>query len=56
MKEMFYGCNSLSNLNLSNLNTQKVTNMKDIFKGCNSLKKDHIITKDNNILENFMSN
>ena len=53
---MFYGCSSLSNLNLSNLNTQKVTNMKDIFKGCNSLKKDHIITKDNNILENFMSN
>ena len=34
---MFYNCNSLSNLNLSNFNTQNVINMSHMFSNCNSL-------------------
>ena len=50
---MFYGCNSLTNLNLSNFNTQNVTNMSFMFVGCNSLNKENLITKDKNVLEEF---
>ena len=42
---IFSYCSSLTNINLSNFNTQNVTDMKDMFKGCNSLKKENIITK-----------
>ena len=35
---MFYGCNSLISLDLSNFNTQNVTNMGCMFYHCNSLK------------------
>ena len=34
---MFYNCNSLTNLNLSNFNTQNVTNMSGMFSNCKSL-------------------
>ncbi len=34
MREMFYGCSSLTSLNLSNFNTSKVTNMKGMFHDC----------------------
>ena len=34
---MFYYCNSLSSLDLSNFNTQNVTNMGYMFSYCNSL-------------------
>ena len=34
---MFSGCSSLTNINLSNFNTQNVTNMSDMFFGCSSL-------------------
>jgi len=34
MKEMFEGCTSLSNLNITNFNTNKVKNMNGMFKGC----------------------
>ena len=34
---MFEGCNSLTNLNLSNFNTQNVTDMNKMFWGCKSL-------------------
>ena len=34
---MFYGCDKLINLNLSNFNTENVTNMNRMFKDCNSL-------------------
>ena len=37
MSFMFSGCNSLTNLNLSNFNTQNVTNMTSMFSGCTSL-------------------
>ena len=48
---MFSGCKSLTNINLSNFNTQNVTNMSDMFSGCKSLKKKNIITKDKKILK-----
>ena len=47
---MFSGCSSLTNLNLSNFNTQNVTDMFYMFDGCSSLKKDNIITNDEKIL------
>ena len=34
---MFEGCSSLTELNLSNFNTNNVTNMQSIFKECSSL-------------------
>ena len=34
---MFYNCSSLTSLNLSNFNTNNVTNMKDMFSYCSSL-------------------
>ena len=50
---MFCSCDLLTNLNLSNFNTKKVSDMKDMFNGCNSLKKGNIITQDNKILNLF---
>ena len=35
---MFWGCKSIINLNLSNFNTQNVTNMSHMFGGCNTLQ------------------
>ena len=52
---MFYDCYSLISLDLSNFNTQNVTNMSGMFAGCNSLKKENIITKDDKILLEFDS-
>ena len=34
---MFYGCRSLTNIDLSNFNTQNVINMDFMFYECNSL-------------------
>ena len=34
---MFYECNSLTTIDLSNFNTQNVTNMHSMFCECNSL-------------------
>ena len=34
---MFYGCDSLMNIDLSNFNTQNANNMSYMFNGCNSL-------------------
>ena len=34
---MFFGCTSLININLSNFNTQNVTNMSNMLCGCSSL-------------------
>jgi len=36
---MFFGCLSLKELNLSNFNANKVTNMSCMFYGCSSLKE-----------------
>ena len=51
MSYMFHNCNSLTNLNLSNFNTQNDTNMMSMFLDCKSLKKNNIITKDKKILD-----
>ena len=37
MSYMFYGCNNLTSLNLSNFDTSEVTNMDSMFQGCNKL-------------------
>ena len=37
---MFYNCNSLTNINLSNFDTQNVNNMSCMFLNCNKEIKD----------------
>ncbi len=37
MSFMFYECSSLTSLNLSNFNTNKVNNMSYMFYNCSSL-------------------
>ena len=39
MDGMFCGCYSLNELNLSNFNTNNVTDMDSMFYGCSSLKE-----------------
>jgi len=48
---MFYYCSSLTNIDLSNFNTQNVTNMRDMFCFCSSLKKQNVIINDKKILK-----
>ena len=36
---MLYGCKSLTNIDLSNFNTQNVTNMSFMFSKCYSFSK-----------------
>ena len=43
MSLMFSGCESLTNIDLSNFNTQNVINMSDMFYGCYSLIKKNFI-------------
>ena len=50
---MFSNCDSLKDLNLSNFNTQNVTNMSSMLSCCKSLNKSNIITKDVKILNEF---
>ena len=51
MSYMFYNCNSLTKLDLSNFNAQNVINISFIFADCYSLKKENILTNDDKILE-----
>ena len=37
MSNMFYDCSGLNRINLSNFNTQNVTNMSHMFSGCSNL-------------------
>ena len=37
MNSMFFGCSSLTSLDVSGFNTEKVTNMNSMFLGCSSL-------------------
>ena len=39
INHMFYECKSLTNINLSNFNTQNVIEMSEMFSGCKSLTK-----------------
>ena len=51
MSCMFNGCSSLTNINLSNFNTNKVIYMSCMFDKCEKLNKNGIITKDIMILK-----
>ena len=52
MNCMFYFCKALRNVNLSNLDSKNAI-INDIFLGCYILKKEKVITKDQNILDRF---
>ena len=38
MNSMFFGCENLININLSNFKTENTTNMENMFMGCEALK------------------
>ncbi len=38
MESMFFGCSSLTNIDLSTFNTEKVTSMREMFSYCQSLQ------------------
>ena len=46
MSCIFYECESLTNINLSNFNTQNVTDMNEMLSGCISLIKKNFINED----------
>ena len=48
---MFNGCSSLKELNLSNFNTNNVTNMEYMFSGCSEQFKNKIRAQHKNIKE-----
>ena len=49
MSYMFYYCSSLTSLDLSNFNTNNVTDMRSMFYNCSSLTS--LTTKDEKILK-----
>ena len=51
MEWMFCGCKSLAKIDLSNFNTQNVTNMKYMFYGYKSLNKENVVLSDNKIMQ-----
>ena len=53
---MFSFCSSLTNIDLSDFNTNNATDIGGMFKGCSSLKKKNIITKDKRILNEYKLN
>ena len=53
MSDMFSGCTSITNINLSNFNTDRVTNMNGMFSGCTFLTNVNIITNDKRIINQF---
>ena len=53
---MFISCESLTYLNLTNFNTQSVFICNGMFDGCHCLKKENIITHDENIFNLFEEN
>ncbi len=46
MREMFYGCTSLTTVNLKNFNSTGVTDMCSLFLGCTNLKTVYLSTLD----------
>jgi len=50
MSHMFFKCNKITKLNLSNFDMKNVTNVNKMLKGCESLEERNIITKDKKIL------
>jgi len=55
MSSMFEGCWSLTNINLSNFNTNNVTNMSSMFEGCSSLKNINLSNFNTNNVTNMSS-
>ena len=53
MEGMFIGCSSLKELNLSNFNTNNVTNMYEMFYGCSSLKELNLSNFNTNNVKNL---
>ena len=51
MGGMFHGCSSLKELNLSNFNTNNVTNMRSMFYGCPAILRNKIRVQYKNIKE-----
>ena len=51
---MFGDCKLLTNINLSNFNTNNVTNMYHMFYNCKNLKKENISIKDENSLKRIL--
>ena len=47
---MFCRCKSLTKINLSNFNTQNVTDMNGMFYLCRSLKKENLNCNDKRII------
>ena len=52
---MFYGCSSLNELNLSNFNTDNVTDMESMFSLCSSLKELNLSNFNTNKVTNMGS-
>ena len=44
IQSLFYGCNSLQEVNFANFNTSFIINMANMFYGCSSLKITEFIT------------
>ena len=55
MSQMFYGCASLKELDLSNFYTNKVTNMSFMFKDCSSSKELNLSNFNTNYVTNMSS-
>ena len=50
---MFWGCLSLKEINLSNFNTNNVTDMSGMFFGCSSLKEINLSNFNTNNVTNM---
>ena len=51
---MFYECSGLTKIDLSNFNTNNVTDMSHMFSGCKNLTKKNIITNDKKLLNEII--
>jgi len=51
---MFYGCSALKELNLSNFNTNNVTDMEGMFSWCSSLKELNLFNFNTNNATNII--
>ena len=50
MASIFAECSSLTSIDLSNFNIKNISEISNIFKGCLNLKKENVITNDENLL------
>ena len=54
MSYMFNECSSLTNINLSNFNTNKVTDMSCMFRECSSLEELNLSNFNTNNVNNMI--